>query len=39
MVLTSEDGIQPTTGEYMEFESPIPEYFQRVINILKNELK
>ena len=31
--------IHPTTGEYMEFESPIPEYFQRVINILKNELK
>jgi len=31
--------IHPTTREYMEFESNIPEYFQRVINILKNELK
>lgn len=31
--------IHPTTGEYMEFESPIPEHFQRVINILRNELK
>jgi len=31
--------IHPTTGEYMEFESKIPEYFQRVINILRNELK
>jgi len=31
--------IHPTTGKYMEFESPIPEHFQRVINVLKNELK
>jgi len=31
--------IHPSTGQYMEFESPIPENFQRVINVLKNELK
>ncbi|WP_127836370.1 RluA family pseudouridine synthase [Clostridium prolinivorans] len=30
--------IHPTTNEYMEFESDIPEYFNRIINILKKEL-
>ncbi|MDF2883452.1 MAG: pseudouridine synthase [Clostridiaceae bacterium] len=31
--------IHPTTGEYMEFNSHIPEEFKKVINILRNELK
>ena len=30
--------IHPTTGEYMEFESSIPEYFKKIIKILRNEL-
>lgn len=31
--------IHPTTGEYMEFLSPVPEYFEKVLKILRNELK
>ena len=27
--------IHPTSGEYMEFEAPIPEYFQKLLNRLK----
>lgn len=30
--------IHPTTNEYMEFESDIPEYFKRIIDILQKEL-
>lgn len=30
--------IHPSTNKYMEFESDIPEYFKRVLNILKKEL-
>lgn len=30
--------IHPSTGKYMEFESEIPEYFKKVLNILENEL-
>ncbi|MGO5065650.1 RluA family pseudouridine synthase [Clostridium sporogenes] len=30
--------IHPTTGEYMEFKSSIPEYFKKIIKILRNEL-
>lgn len=26
--------VHPTTGEYMEFEAPIPEYFNKLLNIL-----
>ncbi len=29
--------IHPRTKEYMEFEVPLPEYFQKLINILKNK--
>lgn len=28
--------IHPTTGEYMEFESNLPDYFIKVLNIIKN---
>ncbi|KZL94188.1 RluA family pseudouridine synthase [Clostridium magnum] len=31
--------IHPSTGGYMEFQSDLPEYFTKVIGILKNELK
>lgn len=31
--------IHPSNGEYMEFESTLPTYFSRIIDILKNELK
>lgn len=31
--------IHPTTGEYMEFETPLPEYFKKVLEILRKELK
>lgn len=31
--------IHPTSKKYMEFQSPLPEYFQRVLSILRNELK
>ena len=27
--------VHPTSGEYMEFEAPIPEYFQKLLNRLK----
>jgi 23S rRNA pseudouridine1911/1915/1917 synthase len=27
--------IHPTSGKYMEFEAPIPEYFQKLLNRLK----
>ncbi|WP_294579180.1 RluA family pseudouridine synthase [uncultured Ruminococcus sp.] len=27
--------VHPTTGQYMEFESPLPEYFQKVLRGLK----
>ena len=27
--------VHPTTGEYMEFESELPEYFQKVLKIIK----
>lgn len=27
----------PTTGEYMSFSSPLPDYFQRVLTVLKNK--
>ncbi|OFI07566.1 ribosomal large subunit pseudouridine synthase D [Clostridium acetireducens DSM 10703] len=29
--------IHPTKNQYMEFETPIPEYFQRIVNIVKND--
>jgi 23S rRNA pseudouridine1911/1915/1917 synthase len=29
----------PTTGEYMEFESPLPEHFNKVLLSLKNQLQ
>lgn len=31
--------IHPTTNKYIEFDSIIPEYFQNVLNVLKNELQ
>jgi 23S rRNA pseudouridine1911/1915/1917 synthase len=31
--------IHPTKDEYMEFESQLPQYFQKTINILRKELK
>ncbi|WP_026881293.1 RluA family pseudouridine synthase [Clostridium akagii] len=31
--------IHPSTGEYMEFESEIPNHFKKVIGVLRNELK
>lgn len=31
--------IHPTTNEYIQFESDIPDYFKKIIDILKNELK
>lgn len=30
--------IHPTTGQYVEFQSELPEYFKKIIKILKNEL-
>lgn len=29
--------IHPTTGEYMEFEAPLPEYFERLLERLRNQ--
>ncbi len=29
--------IHPRTKEYMEFEVPLPEYFEKLVNILKNK--
>lgn len=31
--------IHPSTGKYMEFQSDLPDYFSKVIGILRNELK
>lgn len=31
--------IHPSSGKYMEFESQMPNYFTKVINVLRNELK
>lgn len=31
--------IHPSTGTYIEFESEMPEYFERVVGILRNESK
>ncbi len=31
--------IHPTMNKYMEFESNLPNYFEKVLNILRNELK
>lgn len=28
--------IHPTTGEYMEFEAPLPDYFQKLIQNIRN---
>ena len=28
--------VHPCTGEYMEFESPLPEYFTEVLDKIKN---
>ena len=27
--------IHPTTGEYMEFEAPLPEYFEKLLEKLR----
>jgi len=29
--------VHPTTGEYMEFDSPVPDHFQKVISALQNQ--
>ncbi|PJI09909.1 MULTISPECIES: RluA family pseudouridine synthase [Clostridium] len=31
--------VHPRTGKYVEFNSKLPAYFERIIGILKNELK
>jgi 23S rRNA pseudouridine1911/1915/1917 synthase len=31
--------IHPSTREYVEFESPLPDYFVKVLTVLENELK
>jgi 23S rRNA pseudouridine1911/1915/1917 synthase len=31
--------VHPSTDEYVEFVSPLPEYFEKVLKILRNELK
>ena len=31
--------IHPSTNEYMEFVSPLPDYFENLITKLRNELK
>lgn len=31
--------IHPTTGEYMEFQSELPDYFEKVITLLRKELQ
>ena len=28
--------VHPVTGEYMEFESPLPEYFQKLLERCRN---
>ncbi len=30
--------IHPTTGEYMEFDSQLPEYFQDILDKLRKEV-
>jgi 23S rRNA pseudouridine1911/1915/1917 synthase len=27
--------VHPTSGEYMEFEAPIPEYFEKLLEIMR----
>jgi 23S rRNA pseudouridine1911/1915/1917 synthase len=29
--------VHPKTGEYLEFSAPLPEYFEKMLNILKSE--
>ncbi|MCR5202384.1 MAG: RluA family pseudouridine synthase [Lachnospiraceae bacterium] len=31
--------IHPTTKEYMEFTAPLPEYFQKILDTIRNEKK
>lgn len=31
--------IHPSTGKYIELESDLPEYFKKILNVLRNELK
>ncbi len=31
--------IHPSTNEYIQFESDLPDYFKKILSILKNELK
>lgn len=31
--------IHPSTGEYVEFQSDLPDYFSKIIGVLRNELK
>jgi 23S rRNA pseudouridine1911/1915/1917 synthase len=31
--------VHPTSGEYMEFEAPLPEYFERLLSILRENSK
>jgi len=31
--------IHPTLNKYMEFDAPLPNYFQKVLSVLENELK
>ena len=31
--------IHPTLNKYMEFDAPLPDYFQKVLSVLENELK
>lgn len=30
--------IHPSSGEYMEFKSPLPEYFNNILNLLEKEI-
>jgi 23S rRNA pseudouridine1911/1915/1917 synthase len=30
--------IHPTTGEYVEFEAPLPEYFEKILSVLRNKM-
>lgn len=31
--------VHPSTGQYMEFQAPIPEYFEKLLKILRNKSK
>lgn len=31
--------VHPSTGKYVEFETKLPDYFQKVVEVLKKELK